>query len=156
MTQWFYTVKVHHFSLEETLSSRFSWISSIQLLHANWKHRILQLPQIYLYTEFLPLICAAALHRNSFWLEKMIKDRELGISRATLITPISWPSFSLPFCWTHLSLSTRDITWHKTQSYKLNLLGTSVQTPDLFSENLIVWGLIWDCLRKTVILNTVV
>lgn len=146
MTQWFYTVKVHHFPLEETLSSRFSWISSIQLLHTDWKQ--CQLLQIYLYTEFLPLNCAAALHGNSFWLEKMIKDRELGMSRATLITPISWASSSLPFCWTHLSLSTSDITQHKTQSHKLNLLGTSVQTSDLFSANLIVWGLIWDCLRK--------
>lgn len=46
----------------------------------------------------------------------------------------------------------------KTQTHKQNLLWTSVQTPDLLSEYLFVWG----CLRKRaksslrVTLNTVV
>lgn len=106
---------------------------------------------MYLYAEFLPLISAAALHSISFWLEKIIKDRDLGMrhEQSNSRYPASpepaphYPSAEHIFLCQH-----RHYILDNTQTHKLNLLGTSVQTPDLLPENLFVWELIWGCQEK--------
>lgn len=151
MKQWFYTVEVHRFPLEETLSSSFNWVSSIQPLYPDQKHRTLSAStNIFVCRGFITNLCCCTSQQQLLGLKKWLRIKRARYEQSNCWYPPSPDPAPHYHSAEHIFLCQQGTLrgLGKTQTHKWNLLGTSIQTPDLLSENLFVWGLIWGYLRK--------